>query len=886
MRKWLSISSVVMFLLVILAVAGVWQFKRVLNNLQIELLHYQVASLNFHHITFSELSLVHNSETTQHSIQLQNLTADWQWQSWLSPQLTVVSAKQVRITQIKRSDVNILLTDNAKPIFVLPENWSVPESFPNQIYIQTLMVKLPCAAAYCSLAGVLGARKIKSEQGSAGIELTVNVSPGEALNAEYPLNLKASYTVKKNLPTLDAKLKVNDTIKLQLSTHLENQKGIYWLGNLQGYAINPNEQWLSFLKKWGVRYVAQADQQNSSGQTISLATEWGLVLTPLINLPKTASLSDAIKAITGHWILDAKIPSPLRLDKLGEFSGNANINLAMSAGQLDRYALIADITAKQFVVPPELQLRGLVADTVHLNIKSQRDSLVDLHALPVAFYGDTQGALRTTLAGNVLVDVAAKKITVEQLNLSANAISIKPVTTMELNNVSIDLHATGFWQPERFELYVSAPSQITADILVPGLLVSAKSTQFSTAQLNISGNIVQGEMVWPQLTFTTEVLLKGGEFQHPQVNAKTWFWRGNAQGSLANFAAKGDLGVGTSLIVKHQAKRDASELTLDWKVPNIFLLAANPLDDILSIWPSLLTLSQGKINASGKVTFDIEKNKLINSNTEFLMADINGVYETLIFKGLSSNLKITTDENKVSLSTDKLTVNHVNKGFDFGPLTTAGAYKSSWDKIMQGKLNVQHFSGSAMGGSLSTAAQQFDFSRETQNFKLELKDISLANLLKQYSSSELSGTGQLSGIVPIEINRVGVRVVQGMVAAAPPGGQLQMKSERASAMAKNQPGMKLVVDALNDFHYTALASQINYDEKGKLFLAIKLEGSNPALERGRPINVNINLEEDVPAMLASIQLSSKVADIVKKRLQTRIQKKPTSVKASLKTTSQ
>ena len=85
--------------------------------------------------------------------------------------------------------------------------------------------------------------------------------------------------------------------------------------------------------------------------------------------------------------------------------------------------------------------------------------------------------------------------------------------------------------------------------------------------------------------------------------------------------------------------------------------------------------------------------------------------------------------------------------------------------------------------------------------------------------------------------------------------------------------MKLVVDALNDFHYTALASQINYDEKGKLLLSVKLEGRNPALERGRPIHLNLNLEEDVPAMLASIQLSSKVGDIVKKRLQSRVQKK-------------
>jgi hypothetical protein len=260
------------------------------------------------------------------------------------------------------------------------------------------------------------------------------------------------------------------------------------------------------------------------------------------------------------------------------------------------------------------------------------------------------------------------------------------------------------------------------------------------------------------------------------------------------------------------------------------------------------------------------------------LADVSGVYDTFIFQGVTSQINFVTAENNLSLSTNKFSVNHINKGFDFGPLVAEGSYKSNWSKLMRGTLNLQSLNCAAMGGSLTTAAQQFDFSHATQNMVLELKDINVTSLLKQYSSSEISGTGQLSGAVPIEITRTGVRVAQGAMAAAAPGGQLKMKSERADAMAKNQPSMKLIVDALNDFHYTALASKINYDESGKLLLSIRLEGRNPALENGRPINLNVNLEEDVPAMLASIQLSSKITDIVKKRLQERLQKKESTEK--------
>jgi hypothetical protein len=572
-------------------------------------------------------------------------------------------------------------------------------------------------------------------------------------------------------------------------------------------------------------------------------------------------------------MLTAKIPEPLALANLGEFSGDINLDLDISAGKLNRYALAADVAVEQLVVPDTLKDRGIVADAMQLQIKSNMDSSVDLNSLPVEFSGSTQGAIQTNLAGQLLVDTATQKITIKQLDLTAKAKQLKPTPEIQLDNLSMDMHASGYLQPDKFELNLSVPNQVSADVLAKSLSVIAKSAQFSTSKFNISGNIIQGAVVWPELKFSTNAQIKGGKFQHPQVNAKTWYWRGKVQGALTDFEVNGDLGVGSSLLVAHKVQRKALEVLLDWKVPDIFLLAANPFADTLVVWPPLLTLSRGKINASGNMVVNLEKNILTKSKTDVQLSDISGVYDTLVFQGLSSQIKITTNGNRLDVSTDKLSVNHINKGFDFGPLVAAGTYSSTWEKLMQGKLDLQSFSGSAMGGSLSTAAKQFDFSQPAQSFKLELTDINLANLLKQYSPGEFSGTGLLSGYVPVEINSAGIRVAQGMVAAAEAGGRLQMKSARANAMAKSQPSMKLVVDALDDFHYTALASQINYDEKGKLLLSVKLEGRNPALENGRPIHLNVNLEEDVPAMLASIQLSSKVGDIVKKRLQSRVQKK-------------
>ena len=54
---------------------------------------------------------------------------------------------------------------------------------------------------------------------------------------------------------------------------------------------------------------------------------------------------------------------------------------------------------------------------------------------------------------------------------------------------------------------------------------------------------------------------------------------------------------------------------------------------------------------------------------------------------------------------------------------------------------------------------------------------------------------------------------------------------------------------------------------------MRLHGQNPAIEQGRPIHFNINLEEDIPTLLASLQLTDKVSDIIQRRVQQRMRQR-------------
>ena len=113
-------------------------------------------------------------------------------------------------------------------------------------------------------------------------------------------------------------------------------------------------------------------------------------------------------------------------------------------------------------------------------------------------------------------------------------------------------------------------------------------------------------------------------------------------------------------------------------------------------------------------------------------------------------------------------------------------------------------------------------------------------------------------------------IEQGYLAAREPGGHLQFRSESIRAFGRNNPALQLVSESLEDFRFTTLSSEVNYDQQGKLDLAMRLEGQNPAIEQGRPIHFNINLEEDIPMLLASLQLTDKVSDIIKQRVQQRM----------------
>ena len=122
--------------------------------------------------------------------------------------------------------------------------------------------------------------------------------------------------------------------------------------------------------------------------------------------------------------------------------------------------------------------------------------------------------------------------------------------------------------------------------------------------------------------------------------------------------------------------------------------------------------------------------------------------------------------------------------------------------------------------------------------------------------------------VPLVISDKGVLVQDGIVEARPPGGVIRYRPPPAAGqtVASTNPHMEMVLQALSDFHYNVLAMSVQYQEDGNLLLNTRLEGNNPGWQKGRPVHFNLNVQENIPALLKSLEAVKQAEESVRREL--------------------
>lgn len=183
---------------------------------------------------------------------------------------------------------------------------------------------------------------------------------------------------------------------------------------------------------------------------------------------------------------------------------------------------------------------------------------------------------------------------------------------------------------------------------------------------------------------------------------------------------------------------------------------------------------------------------------------------------------------------------------------------------MRGDLvDVSVTRGKLLGGSFTAAPFTYDLAGGDGALKLELDGVDLGAVLA-LEGEDLYGEGRLNGQIPVNIVDDMITVKDGTLRNT---GKGVIRLAPSLAQSVNQPGLDFALRALEDFQYETLEADINYDVKGDLLAAVRLRGRNAKIEKGRPIHYNLNISENLPALLASLRLQDEVNERVERRVQ-------------------
>jgi Dicarboxylate transport len=148
------------------------------------------------------------------------------------------------------------------------------------------------------------------------------------------------------------------------------------------------------------------------------------------------------------------------------------------------------------------------------------------------------------------------------------------------------------------------------------------------------------------------------------------------------------------------------------------------------------------------------------------------------------------------------------------------------------------------GGRLATRDVKFmlDGKKRDVKFNLALSEIDVNALMQTLTSNRATGSGVVSGMVPVALTAGGqIRIGKGMLKAQAPG-QIALAPE---VIPGDNAQVALVREVMKNLQYTMLALEFGMAADNTLSAKLAVAGKNPDVEGGRPVKLTINLSGDL-----------------------------------------
>ena len=293
-----------------------------------------------------------------------------------------------------------------------------------------------------------------------------------------------------------------------------------------------------------------------------------------------------------------------------------------------------------------------------------------------------------------------------------------------------------------------------------------------------------------------------------------------------------------------------------------------PIMESLGMLQDSVELTSGTLSLESQLASDSFAIDSWRQQSQLAIRNLSGSFADYRFDGITMSAEWTGIEQWQTVRPVEFSMASLDVGFDVVDVRARVALPAPTPPA-QPVVRIEQFSAGMFGGRVFLpAARSWDFAAETNQLTLRAEQWLLADMVALQQGQNIQAVGTLEGELPVTVTAGRIIIDNGYLRALAPGGTIRyVADDAARALAASSPELGLAMDLLSDFQYQVLSSEVKLDKDGNLLLGLSLAGKNPGQYEGRPINFNINLEQNLDPLLQSLRLSDKLVEGIEGRLQ-------------------
>jgi hypothetical protein len=437
----------------------------------------------------------------------------------------------------------------------------------------------------------------------------------------------------------------------------------------------------------------------------------------------------------------------------------------------------------------------------------------------------------------------------------------------ELNTVTGAERHSVTLAPVAFDIALARPDDTNITARLSAATVIAQGSFPDTEKLQIKGgrvllpvyglsaDQVAGDIGWEAEVYSAD--LTGARLMHMAEPAYFAPVGARLEGKLANekaafvisiFDPLGDINLTATGQHDVGAGSGAANFTLD---PLRFAPGVLDLSDLFPVARGRFDKVTGRAEIEGRMAWSehgLEPDVLIT------LKDVGGTAAGIELTALHTRLRIIALAPLTTPPAQPLRL------VVTGPRGMRVPVDATFQLRSDGTLAIEGARARAIGGELTTANALFDAAKRKGALDLEMASVSLAELMAILGIEGLSGTGQLSGVMPLSLADGKLAVTGGALKAEGPGVVRYASAKVDQFLGDRQDTVGLAARALADFHYEQLTLSLEKEYSGEGSVGIYLKGANPAVLEGYPFVFNINLESNFDRLAELLRQGIDIAD--------------------------